>query len=84
MSGRSIYNLVRALTKPYVGAHFLYQDKEYKVWKVEEVNREGYENIEPGKVVAVVSDHEFTVKAGDHLVNVLDCEQIHLTIGEYL
>ncbi|MFQ8877714.1 MAG: hypothetical protein ACLR7N_03875 [Roseburia hominis] len=25
MSSRAIYNLVRALTKPYVGAHFVYR-----------------------------------------------------------
>lgn len=84
MSARGIYNLVRALTKPYVGAHFLYQGKEYKVWKVEEVYREGFANIEPGKIIAVESDQEFTVKAGDHLVKVLECDKIHLTIGEYL
>ncbi|WP_408641721.1 DUF4422 domain-containing protein [Sporofaciens musculi] len=37
MSVRAIYNLVRALAKPYVGAHFEYQGLEYKVWKVKEI-----------------------------------------------
>lgn len=36
MSAYSIYNLVRALTKPYVGAHVVYNGKEYKVWKSKE------------------------------------------------
>ena len=84
MSARSIYNLVRALTKPYVGAYFLYQGKEYKVWKIEEVDKEGFENIEPGKIIDVKSDHQFIIKAGDHLVKVLECDKIQLTIGEYL
>jgi methionyl-tRNA formyltransferase len=32
MSARSIHNLVRGLTKPYVGAHFELNDEEIKVW----------------------------------------------------
>ena len=59
MSSKSVYNLVRALTKPYVGAHFLHEDREYKVWKVQERFEKGYENIEPGKVVRVISDNNF-------------------------
>lgn len=84
MSSRSIYNLVRALTKPYVGAHFLYQDKEYRVWKVKEIIKEGYDNIEPGKVIRVMSDHTFWVKTGDNLIEVIECDSIQLESGEYL
>ncbi len=84
MAGRNIYNLVRALTRPYVGAHFVYRDKDYKVWRVREVFETGYENIEPGKVVKVISDQNFWVKVGDHLIEVLECDSVHLEIGEYL
>ncbi len=84
MSGRSIYNLVRALTRPYVGAHFVYQEKEYKVWKVREIHRQGIENIEPGKVVDVISENDFIVKVGDQLIEVLECDSIQLKTGEYL
>lgn len=84
MSSRSIYNLVRALTKPYVGAHFLHQDKEYKVWKVREVFEEGYENIEPGKIIRVTSDYHFWVKVGDNLIEVIEGDSIKLKAGEYL
>ena len=35
MTSQAIYNLVRALTKPYVGAHINYKEKEIIVWKVE-------------------------------------------------
>lgn len=84
MSGRSIYNLVRALTKPYVGAHFIYQESEYKVWKVKEISPNGYENIEPGKVIDVISDHSFIVKAGDTLIKVLECDKIQIQTGVYL
>ena len=84
MSSRSIYNLVRALAKPYVGAHFIYHDREYKVWCVKEVFEKGYENIEPGKIIKVISDQNFIVKAGDNLIEVTVCDKIQLTSGEYL
>ena len=84
MSSKSVYNLVRALTKPYVGAHFLHEDREYKVWKVQERFEKGYENIEPGKVVRVISDNNFWEKAGDNLIEVMECDSIKLKNGEYL
>ena len=84
MSSRSIYNLVRALTRPYPGAHFLYCGKEYKVWKVREVIEEGYENIEPGKVIKIFSNGNFVVKTGLNFIEVLECESIELSEGEYL
>ena len=84
MSSKSVYNLVRALTKPYVGAHFLHEDREYKVWKVQERFEKGYENIEPGKVVRVISENNFWVKAGDNLIEVMECDSIKLKNGEYL
>lgn len=84
MSSRSIYNLVRALTKPYVGAHFLYRDKEYKVWKVRERFEKGFENIEPGKVIKVMPDNNFWIKTGDNLIEVIESDGIQLKTGEYL
>lgn len=84
MSSRSIYNLVRALTHPYVGAHYLRNGEEYKVWKVKEICKEGYENIEPGKIMEVYGDTGFLVKAGDNLIEVLDCECGDMKSGEYL
>ena len=84
MSSRSIYNLVRALTKPYVGAHFVYQEKEYKIWKVREVFKEGYENIEPGKVIKVTEDHHVVVKVADNLIEIIDGDNVDIEVGEYL
>jgi len=52
MSAVSIHNLVRALSKPYDGAHFIYNYKEYKVWKVKISNYENI-NLECGKVIKV-------------------------------
>lgn len=83
MSSYTIYNLVRALTKPYVGAHFKYYNNEYKVWKVKEI-KDGYENLEPGKIVEVYSDTSFLIKCGKGLIKVEECENIKLNKGEYL
>lgn len=83
MSSKAIYDLVRALTKPYVGAHFVYKEAEIKVWKVKEIQTKKYKNIEPGKVVKV-NENGFIVKTGDNLIEVLDCDSIQLIEGEYL
>ncbi|MBR0090942.1 MAG: methionyl-tRNA formyltransferase [Lachnospiraceae bacterium] len=83
MSSKNIYNLVRALTHPYVGAHFVFDDKEYKVWRTKEVSAEGQENIEPGKVLSVNRNY-MDVKTGDGAIRLLDFEEIDIKEGEYL
>lgn len=84
MSSRAIYNLVRALSRPYAGAHFNYKDSEYKVWKCEEFVEESFKNIEPGKVIRYVSDTNFYVKAYDNLIHITECDRCRLQEGEYL
>lgn len=84
MSSRGIYNLVRGLTKPYAGAHFNYQGKAYKVWKVKEIITDKYRNIEYGKILKAISTSHFIVKAGENLIEVLECEPVKIKEGEYL
>lgn len=84
MSSLSIYNLVRALTYPYVGAHFVFQGKDYKVWKVKEIFTEDYRNMEPGKIIKVYSETRFQVKAGENIIEVLECEPVVLVSENYL
>lgn len=84
MSSRGIYNLVRALTRPYIGAEFRYKDGMVKVWKVEELMHDGIENIEPGKVIEVKTNTDFCVKAYDKVIHVVDCSPVDLKVGEYL
>ncbi|MBT7410107.1 MAG: formyl transferase, partial [Methylococcales bacterium] len=51
MSSKNIYNLVRALTRPYVGAHCIYLGSEIKIWRAIKNNQcAPYNNIEPGKI----------------------------------
>lgn len=85
MSSYGIYNLVRALTRPYVGAHFLRKGKKIKVWKAAEIKRNGFSNCEPGKVLKIYKNGSLLVKAQDNCIKVLEIEpKVTIKIGEYL
>jgi methionyl-tRNA formyltransferase len=72
MSSVGIYNLVRALTKPYVGAHCIVAGEKTKVWKVEPLSTDDTD-IEPGKVIDVAGGN-LTVKCWGGAVVLLDHE----------
>ena len=83
MSAKTIHNLARGLTKPYVGAHFICDGKEIKVWKSEPV-KETTLNIEPGKILSV-DTRGVVVKTGIDALRLVDIEpQIILEQGKYL
>lgn len=86
MSARCIHNLVRALTRPYVGAHFICGGKDVKVWKTElgKDTPRRYENIEPGKILEIEGT-KIIVKCGDGLLKLIeyDCS-LPLKVGDYL
>ena len=83
MSAKTIYDLVRALSEPYPGAHFMVRGDEVKAWKAELVNSVPT-NLEPGKVIAV--DNEgITVRCGEGAIRVTSLEPyIEIRTGEYL
>jgi methionyl-tRNA formyltransferase len=65
MNTLAIANLVRALTKPYVGAHVAVGENNYTVWEVAEgIGKETWTNIEPGKILSTEGT-KFEVKTGD-------------------
>lgn len=84
MPSRGIYNLVRSLSKPYIGAHFVYNGADYKVWKALEIETIGLENIEPGKVLAVSVDGTMDVKAGIGGIRLIDFDNPGMSVGDYL
>lgn len=84
MSSQNIYNLIRALSKPYVGAHFIHDGLEIKVWKASEIKTNYYPNIEPGKVINVNKDGSIDIKTGDNLIRILEYDDVGIKIGEYL
>ncbi len=83
MESQAIYNLVRALSKPYVGAHIKYNEKEIIVWKVEIVENK-QNNIESGKVLDINED-KILVKTYDGAIRITHHEFEKIpNIGEYL
>ncbi|WP_462111236.1 formyltransferase family protein [Campylobacter concisus] len=83
MTSRAIYNLVRALTKPYVGAHVEYNGQDISIWKVEEVEFD-QSNIEFGKVLEN-NGKSFIVKTYDKAIRIIDHDFKELPkVGEYL
>lgn len=72
MSARSIHNLVRALTRPYVGAHCVYRGADAKLWRT--ALRDGAPlNAEPGKVLACDGER-IVVKCGEGAVELVEHE----------
>lgn len=84
MSCRAIYNLVRALTRPYIGAHVEAMGGKPKIWKVKELpstNR----NIEPGRVLSVDSNGQILVQCYDGCILLVEHDFRTLPIsGTYL
>jgi methionyl-tRNA formyltransferase len=83
MSARSIRNLVRALTRPYPGAHFTRGGAEIKVWRVDIVPGTPA-NCEPGKVLSI-SDEGAVIACGSDGILLASIEPtVKLVTGEYL
>ena len=83
MSANSIYNLVRSLSEPYVGAHFKFNDQDIKIWN-SKVIINNCNNMEPGKVIGY-KENSPIVKCGQDSIVLLDIvPKINIKIGEYL
>ncbi|MBK6264515.1 hypothetical protein JKA74_05650 [Marivirga sp. S37H4] len=70
MNSQSIYNLVRALTKPYPGAEIQFAHERYQIWE-SRIGKCNFLNIEPGKVLRI-SDNEIEVKTSDSSIILVD------------
>jgi len=82
LNSRTVYNLVRALTLPYVGAHLEYEGSEIKIWRVSE-ELICMPNIEPGRILNV-RDGAALVKCADKAVWLLDHDFESMpVIGQY-
>lgn len=83
MNSFAIYNLVRALSRPYCGAHIVYKGSSVKVWKVNEIKCcDG--NLEPGKVIRS-GQKSFVVKTYDGAVEIIEHDFKTIPkLGEYL
>jgi len=83
MSSIAIYNLVRGLTKPYIGANILYNNKDVIFWKVEVIDVD-LPNIEYGKVLEI-ENNTILIKTFDTAIRVLEHTfDVLPEVGEYL
>jgi methionyl-tRNA formyltransferase len=83
MNSRSIYNLTRALTEPYFGAHVELDGEAVKIWKVEEINVD-LPNIEPGRILEDKGT-DILVKTADSGITLKKHEFVQLpTVGSCL
>lgn len=87
MAASTIHDLVRALGRPYPGAHFVCDGQEIKVWRSAILggDESRYCNIESGKILA--KDSEFLdVKCGIGAIRLLELEPCIEGIreGDYL
>ena len=83
MNSETIYNLVRALTKPYVGAHVEYKGEDINIWKVKVIENT-QSNLESGKVLEI-KENSIVVKTYDNAIEILEHKFNELPkVGEYL
>jgi methionyl-tRNA formyltransferase len=88
MSAEAIYNLTRALTRPYIGAEFYYNKVLVKLWSCEVFTGDVPRNVEPGKVLQI-DDCGPVIKtgmgAGGGALRLLETENFfNLQKGDYL
>ena len=81
MSARLIHNLVRGLSRPYVGAEFEMRNQRYKLWQSRPVTIDGLENIEPD----ITELGHAVVKCGEGCLELIEIEPgLVLEKGMYL
>ena len=86
MSKETIINLVRSLSHPYPGAHFLYKKKVIKVFRIQKATfkkASPYLFEEPGKVVSIKNG--ISIKCADGYLKIKEIlPKIKIKKGDYL
>ena len=83
MSAYAIYNLVRALSKPYPGAYFLHNGLKVRVWQ-SFISESHMRNIEPGKIISI-DRSMITVKTGEGAIMLAEVDSVlSLKPGDYI
>lgn len=78
-----LYNLIRALTKPYVGAHLQYKGKDVKVWKAKELIL-NVQDVQSGTVIDI-HESQITIKCKKNAIILIEHEfNIFPKLGELI
>ena len=80
MNEKAILDLIRALTKPYPGAQFIYKSQIITAWKAHKYELQSPSNIEPGKII-MVSNNAPIIKCHDGAIVIDDYEPNIIFIG---
>lgn len=84
MNAVDIHNLVRALARPYVGAHFISKNKIFKVWKSQISNEKIGKYAEPGRVLQI-KNNKVLIKCNRSIIALIEIDPKHnLNEGDYL
>jgi len=70
MSAQNIHNLIRALARPYPGAHCEQDSQAIKIWRARPTLA-GSDNLEPGKILSL-NGNRITVKCGEAAIELLE------------
>ncbi len=87
MTAHDINNLIRALYKPYPGAHYKFRDEYINVFESKVFKGKQKNNIEPGKVLDInSSENSFLIKCGGNTALWIynDGPIKHIKVGDYL
>ncbi len=75
-SSEDIYNLCRAVTKPFHGAFSFVNGKKIRIWKCQPFDSHlRWDHAENGEICAIFSDQSFVVKTGDLSILVTEFEK---------
>lgn len=73
-NANAIYNKIRAISRPYPGAHIQYGEKLIKVWESERILapriQEHFPQSQPGEVLAKLKDNGYWVKCRDGIIQI--------------
>ena len=70
MSADSIINLMKSLSFPYPGSHFIHKKKEYKLIDAKLISLNKYINIEPGKILYIDKLNRPVIKCGKNAIKI--------------
>lgn len=77
-NSKDIYNLIRAISKPYPGAIGILNNKIYRIWNAKIVSELNFISlVQPGEIVCFLYDNSLIVKTRDSFIHLTDYEVIN-------
>ena len=70
----TIYNLVRAVTRPYPGAFAFYNEQKITIWAASRTHHRRYVGCRPGRIVEVWPDRGAVVQTGNGLLLITEVQ----------